>query len=62
MGALPGVSSVPRVQNWMNGQYIKALPEEEVVRLLSEQWSSSQLLTKYVRAAWFQAAIREGGD
>ena len=62
VGALPGVSSVPHVQNWMNGQYIKALPEEEAVRLLSEQWNSSQLLTKYGRPAWFQAASHVGGE
>ena len=56
------MSSVPHVQNWMNGQYIKALPEEEAVRLLSEQWKLSQLLTKYVRPAWFHAAISVGSD
>lgn len=31
---------------WMNGQYLKHLPTDEVVPLLAEQWTSSGLLKK----------------
>jgi len=32
--------------DWMNGQYLKTLPIDEIVPLLSEQWTSSGLLTR----------------
>lgn len=34
------------MQEWMNGQYLKHLPTDEVVPLLAEQWTSSGLLKK----------------
>jgi len=34
------------MQDWMNGQYLKTLPIDEIVPLLSEQWTSSGLLTR----------------
>ena len=34
------------LQDWMNGQYLKSLPLDEIVPLLSEQWTSSGLLKR----------------
>ncbi len=41
--------------SWMNGQHLRALPEDSLLPLVAHSWASSGLLTKpdspFVRAA-----------